>query len=182
MAWALSCSVNWALVLWIRKGKIKTHSTKFSTQGLISNLHALFEVKTVADSGFMNDRIALVSHSSVLVSHLSLIRLYSSALVSHSSSLVCTRLSFVLPLVCNISNNPIQTLNFFIFFTRLDKFFKGFYTWNDVSFFLLFFLKKSDKYSHRAIYSSHNFNRFDNLKRWKVSKQSLDDILSHFFK
>ena len=24
----------------------------------------------------------------------------------------------------------IQTLNFFIFFTRLDKFFKGFYTWS----------------------------------------------------
>ena len=54
--------------------------------------------------------------------------------------------------------------------------------WNDVSFFLLLFLKKSDKYSLRTIYLRHNFNRFDNLKRRKVSKQSLDYILSHFFK
>ena len=74
----------------------------------------------------MNDRIALVSHSSALVSHLSLTRLYSSALVSHSSALASrssalvsdlslTRLysselvshssSLALPLVCNISNN-----------------------------------------------------------------------------
>ena len=52
--------------------------------------------------------------------------------------------------------------------------------WNDVSFFLLFFLKKSDKHSPRAIYSSHNFNRFDNLKRWKISKQILDDILLQY--
>ena len=67
----------------------------------------------------MNDKIALVSHSSALVSHLSLTRLYSSALASRSSALVShlsvTRLysselishssSLALPLVCNISNN-----------------------------------------------------------------------------
>ena len=106
VAWALSCSVNRELVLWIRKDKIETHSTKSSTQGLISNLqlHVLFEVKTEGDSGFMNDRIALSFvctrvnsslirlHSSVLVSHLSLTRLYSFALVSQSSSLIFTRL------------------------------------------------------------------------------------------
>ena len=33
-------------------------------QGLISNLTAFFEVKIVGDSGFINDRVALVSHSS----------------------------------------------------------------------------------------------------------------------
>ena len=118
VAWALSCSVNWALVLWIRKEKIKKHSTKSSTRGLISNLHVLFEVKT----------IALVSHSSALVwTRLSFVftrlyspliclwlvctcfsfvftRLYSSALVSHSSALI-------LPLVCNISNNLQQVFS-----------------------------------------------------------------------
>ena len=128
VAWALSCSVNWALVLWIRKEKIKTHSTKSSTQGLFSNLHVLFEVKTVGDSGFMNDRIALVSHLSAHVwtrlslvftrlyssliclwlvfirLHWSLIRLHSSALVSHLTALV-------LPLICNISNNRPEACN-----------------------------------------------------------------------
>ena len=34
---------------------------------LISNLDVLFEVKTVGDSGFMNDRIALVSRLPPLV-------------------------------------------------------------------------------------------------------------------
>ena len=113
MAWALSCSVNRALVFWIRKEKIKIHSTRSSKKGLISYLHVLFEVKTVRDSDFMNDRMALICHSSVLAwsplsfvftflysslispwlvficLHSSLIRLHSPALYS---SLICLHL------------------------------------------------------------------------------------------
>ena len=107
-------------MLWIRKKKIKTQHTKSSKQDLISNSHVLFEVKTVRDSGFMNDRIALVSHSFAFVwTRLWFVftRLYWSGLsfVFESSLLICTGLSssslvshssaLVLPLVCNISNN-----------------------------------------------------------------------------
>ena len=98
------------------------HCLKSSTQDLISNLHVLFEVKRVGDSRFMNDRIALISHSFALVCihlsfvftrlyssiiclwfvfihlHWSLFFLYSYGLVSHLSALV-------LPPVSNISNN-----------------------------------------------------------------------------
>ena len=122
MAWALSCYINWTLVLSIRKENIKTHSTQSSKKDLISIWHVLFKVKTVGDSVFMNNRIALVLHSSALSwtrllffftclyssfswpwlvftrLHSSLIRLYSSAFVSHSSALV-------LPFVSDISNN-----------------------------------------------------------------------------
>ena len=51
-------------------------------------LHDLLEVKTVGDSGFMNDRIALVSHLSSLVCT-------RFSFVFDSSLLVCTGLSFV---------------------------------------------------------------------------------------
>ena len=122
MAWTLSCYMNWTLVLSIRKENIKTHSTQCSKKGLISIWHVLFKVEIVGDSVFMNNRIALVFHSSPLAwtrllffvtclyssltwpwlvftrLHSSLIRLHSSAFVSDSSQLV-------LPLVSNISNN-----------------------------------------------------------------------------
>ena len=119
---ALSCYINWTLVLSIRKENIKTHSTQSSKKGLISIWHVLFKTKTVGDSVFMNNRIALVFHSSALAwtrllfsftclylslawpwlvftrRHSSLIRLHLYAFVSHSSALV-------LPLVSNVSNN-----------------------------------------------------------------------------
>ena len=122
MAWTLSCYMNWTLVLSIRKENIKTHNTQSSKKGLISIWHVLFKVETVGDSVFMNNRIALVFHSSPLAwtrllffvtclyssltwpwlvftrLHSSLIHLHSSAFVSDSSQLV-------LPLVSNISNN-----------------------------------------------------------------------------
>ena len=75
---------------------------------MISNLHVLFEVKTVGDSGFMNDRIALVSHSSSLVCT----RL---SFVFDSSSLVCTHLSFVftrLSFVCTCLATVILVITF----------------------------------------------------------------------